>query len=216
MGSVLFALTMWRIRAQGRRQHTRRDTHSQLSMKKSSLSHTFCPCSCGRKQTTRSAAQTDRNRERVQVKSRDKHKRLPPLHLARRDIITTNHSGKAAGNSNEREKGATNDELTNDLPYGYLSPAEINMPKFFKKSPVPNNNRSSDVLQHPLTTRMYVNITRESSSSEPVQYVKSVERGRASSLSDSIYSLPCSLSADMEEEEEVYDNVQQYLEIIPP
>ena len=209
VGSVLFALTMWRIRAQGRRQHTRSDTHSQLSMKKSSFSHTLCPCSCGRKETTCSAADTDRNRERVQVKSRDKHKRLPPLHLARRDIITINHSGKAAGNSNEREKGATNDELNSDLPYGYLSPAEINIPKFFKKSPV-------DVSQHPLTTRMYVNITRESDSSEPVQYVKSVERGRASSLSDSIYSLPCSLSADMEEEEEVYDNVQQYLEIIPP
>lgn len=187
VGSCLFALTMWRIRARGRR-HSRGQSTSRTC--------TCCMCLCrlsGRRGTARDGLHLST------IEARDKNKQWLPLHLANRDVNARRLNKHGGASQPSRAK-----ERSDDLPYGYVSPADINIPQFRNKSRL----TSSESAPQPSKP---ANLPNQSTDTESEGGARQSVSDTTASRPDSIYSIPCSSSPIIEE----YDDTQNYLTILP-
>ena len=106
--------------------------------------------------------------------------------------------------------------ITEDLPYGYVSPADINIPQYrsVRRHTVGEEKPTRSLKQQTPATRpdQYVNIDVVGGASQRV-LLRDRSTKKHPSLTESIYSIPCSLEGSTDE---VYDNAQHYLEVLPP
>ena len=133
------------------------------------------------------------------IQARDKNGGLVPLHVVNRDVGST-HS-----DLDRRSKPVPVAEdkwiTLEDLPYGYISSADINVPPLRKLT----NSEQPPMLATTSQQEGYVNVDFTDSAIKCKNYDGPI------SLSESIYSIPCTLTASMEED---YDNTQHYLSVI--
>ena len=206
VGSVLFALTMWRIRSRGRRaaKHSRNQPLSKETKvhgKRRSTGHSLCGCCC-----TRCGKRLGRLTHPIgpqlrTIQARDKNGGLVPLHVVNRDVGST-HSDLDRSNAIKPIQIAEDKSITlEDLPYGYISPADINVPPLRKLT----SSEQPPMLATTSQQEGYVNVDFTDRAIKCKNYDGPI------SLSESIYSIPCTLTASMEED---YDNTQHYLSVI--
>lgn len=193
VGSCLFAVTMWRIRARGR--------HSRGQSTSSTCSCCMC-CLC-RSSGRQSTAHSRRGGLHLStIEARDKNKQLLPLHVANRDQ-NAHQLNKHSGAS----QPSTAKERIDDLPYGYVSPADINIPQFRHKTRLTASESApqSENPSRPANLRKECMYTASEGGARPPVSEKTASRP------DSIYSIPRSSSPIIEE----YDDTQNYLTILP-
>lgn len=219
VGSILFAVTMWRIRQRRRRHQSQLNTqHSKEAVVKTSKRCCcLCYCMCAKKKVrVRSISRTVREGPQLRtIEARDKKHGMIPLQFVSRTKDGRSHSEPILNNNKKRAVPAAK-RGTDDLPYGYISPADINIPQYRngKRHTVGEevNLPVEDPIQPVTTSNHYMNIDFVGGVNQRVlRRDKSVDK--PPSLSDSIYSIPCSLAASTDE---MYDNAQHYLEILPP
>ena len=140
------------------------------------------------------------------IQSRDMNGKMVPLHFVNR----SNQSGHA---HSSKPRPTPRPQTTDDLPYGYVSPADINIPQFSRFTV--SESRTSITQQQQQQQQQqqhYVNIETSRDSTDHVD-----GQGRSCkdpiSLSESIYSVPCSLTGGGDAAED-YDNSQHYLKVI--
>ena len=191
VGSCLFAVTMWRIRARGRLNSRGQSTSGTC---------TCCMC-CWRLCRSRSTAHSRRGGLHLStIEARDKNKQLLPLHLANRD-----QNARRLNNQSGASQPSAAKQRNDDLPYGYVSPADINIPQFRHKTRL----TASESAPQP------ENPSKPAKLSNECMYTASEGGARppvSASRPDSIYSIPRSSSPIIEEE---YDDTQNYLTILP-
>lgn len=201
-GSILFALTMWGIRSRGRtarrssqQNQSRQNKETEPTRERRGVGQSLCGCcrvTCG-KRVGRLPQPIGPQLRTIQT--RDKNGGLLPLHVVKRDAGSS-HSDLDRSRAT-KPVSIAKPFNTDDLPYGYVSPADINLPppRKFSKSKQPAPQREG-----------YVNVElTDSATKHKKNYDGPI------SLSESIYSIPCSLTASMEED---YDNTQHYLSVI--
>ena len=197
VGSFLFAVTMWRIRSQGRTQNNTGSISHRSEM--STGSCVLCLCRCARRDTTCSAGRMGRDGFHLHtIEAKDKNRRPVPLHLPDRH---SRSSELDAGNTSHPAKGKND-----DLPYGYISPAEINVPKFRKFTVSEERPQQTQQKQTPATKlpNAYTNVVCGRVSDQPV-YRQETSSQNTVSLQDSVDSTSCTTNIE-----------GNYLEIMPP
>lgn len=201
VGSVLFAVTMWRVRAHGR-QHA-----SNAGSKAKRIFMTIL-CPCRRRAASCSTAQTGRDGLQLStIQARDKNKQLIALHLARH--VQNARRVDEGTRLNKPSQPSAKRRRTDDLPYGYVSPADINIPQFRRE----NKFSASEGGPQPQTHQKAANELKYTASEGGIsQLVREKSTDEIISQSESLYSTPCSLTSSMEE----YENTQNYLTILPP
>ena len=207
VGSLLFAMTMWRMRAKGR-VRSRRQARSNTVTKGSGATCTLCPC-MGRKRPARC--------NRAHILSNGLQ--LQTIEALQRG---TNVFSLASRDSTIRQSDADSSESqppsiperVGDPPYGYISPAAINIPPFraSKRSTVSEGRvqalRQQKASMETPEEYIYMYTASEGGPRRPVCRERCI-----ASLSDSIYSIPGSdTTLSMEDE---YDNTPSYLKILP-
>ena len=208
VGSVLFALTMWKIRSRGRRSTARHsnnalnDKETNVHRKRCGIARSACGCCCRKWFKKRVGYLTHPIGPQLRtIQARDKNGGLFPLHVVNRDASST-HSDLDRSNASKPVPLAKSIKAEpEDLPYGYVSPSDINIPhlrKFTKSEKQPPTLATNQ-------QEGYVNVDFTDSAVQCKNYDGPI------SLSESIYSIPCTLTASMEEE---YDNTQTYLSVI--
>ena len=120
LGSLLFALTMWRIRTRTipSHCHTEHTEHREHRNSCCSILCTVCVCF----HCCMSGRVVVQQQLRT-IQSRDKNGKMVPLHFVNR----SNQSGHA---HSSKPRPTPHPQTTDDLPYGYVSPADINIPQF--------------------------------------------------------------------------------------
>ena len=223
VGSLLFVLTMWRIRARGK--------HGCKGGSKVTMDSTCMVCPCTQ-QPTRNAqcsrdglqlptieardknnhlipvylANHDRNATRLDsaptkpdrdnlhlptIEARDKNRHFIPVYLASHDRNVTRPNAAPAKPDNSNRLLLKLTGGGEDLPYGYVSPADINIPGLRRQ-----------LAQHQLASR-----ERERDSKQP----READVTRSVPVSESLQSIPCSFTSSMENG----DDSANYLTILP-
>ena len=205
VGSLLFAVTMWRMRARGRVRVGSR-AGSDTVTKTSATTCTLCPCT-GRKRPARC------NRAHIvsnglQLQTIEALRNVASL-PSRESTIR-----QSDADSSESQPPSI-PERVGDPPYGYISPAAINIPPFraSKRSTVSEGRAQALLRQQKAHTDIQEEYTYMYTASEGGARRPVCQERCIASLSDSIYSIPRSdTTLSMEDE---YDNTPSYLKILP-
>ena len=211
LGSFLFAVTMWRMRAQGRLHDRAAGSKAVTRMSDSTTACTLCPCT-RRRRTAR------RNINRAHNIIVSNGLQLRTIEGMRRNVnvfslVSRDSTVRQSDADSSDSQPPSIPERVGDPPYGYISPTAINIPPFraSKRSTV-SEGRARELMRQkasidPPEEYMYMYTASEGGVRRPV-----CRERCAASLSDSIYSIPCSDTVSMEDE---YDNTPSYLTILP-
>ena len=203
LGTILFAFTMWRIRS--KRLHSLAQTGPFRARREARglrrccvVSRALCVCRARRK---RAACHGGSQLQTIQA--RDKNGRLFPLHAVIRDA-NSGHSDL----KHTSPLPIPRPHKTEDLPYGYISHADINIPQL-RNFTISEN--SSPLKSRPTHQQHYMNVDAVQRDSqvacEETNYDDPIH------LSGSVYPVPSSFSAGTDGDAE-YDNSQHYLHIV--